>query len=78
MIYSLLIVSIYNMLYAIKNNEKIEALPKTTAVCSLCFKNVISKCGEVNVWHWAHTKLESCDKWYEPETKWHKDWKNKF
>jgi competence protein CoiA len=32
----------------------------------------------VNVWHWAHLKQESCDNWYEPETKWHKDWKNQF
>jgi len=66
------------MLYASLNNEKIEAAPKTRAICPLCEKEVFSKCGEVNVWHWAHLKQESCDNWYEPETKWHKDWKNKF
>jgi competence CoiA-like predicted nuclease len=66
------------MLYASLNNEKIEAIPKTKAICTLCEKDVFSKCGEVNVWHWAHLKEENCDKWYEPETQWHKDWKNQF
>ncbi len=66
------------MLYASLNKEKIEASPKTRAMCPLCEKDVFSKCGEVNVWHWAHLKQESCDNWYEPETKWHKDWKNQF
>ena len=63
------------MLYAIRNNEKVEALPKTKANCQLCEREVFSKCGEVNIWHWAHRKNESCDGWYEPETLWHKNWK---
>ena len=66
------------MLYASLNNEKIEAITKTRALCPLCEKEVFSKCGEVNVWHWAHLKQESCDKWYEPESQWHKDWKSQF
>jgi hypothetical protein len=36
---------------------------------------VIAKCGEINIWHWAHRKAESCDDWYEPETEWHRNWK---
>ena len=63
------------MLFAIVNDEKVEALPKTIGKCPLCEQNVRSKCGEIYVWHWAHIKNESCDDWYEPETHWHKNWK---
>lgn len=63
------------MLFAILNGEKSEAEPKTKGVCPLCEEPVYSKCGEINIWHWAHYKDESCDDWYEPETEWHKNWK---
>lgn len=63
------------MLFAIVNREKIEATPKTIGICPLCDHKVFSKCGEINVWHWAHNKDENCDSWYEPETEWHKNWK---
>ena len=63
------------MLFAIVNGEKVEAIPKTIGTCPLCERSVFSKCGEINIWHWAHRKDESCDTWYEPETKWHKNWK---
>lgn len=63
------------MLFATVNREKVEALPKTVGTCPLCGRTVFSKCGEVNVWHWAHRKDESCDSWYEPETEWHNNWK---
>ncbi len=63
------------MLFATVSGEKIEAKPKTTGLCPLCDRTVFSKCGEINVWHWAHLKDESCDSWYEPETEWHKNWK---
>jgi len=66
------------MLFATVNGEKVEAIPKTTGKCTLCERTVFSKCGEVNVWHWAHHKDESCDSWYEPETEWHKNWKLTF
>lgn len=63
------------MLFATVNGEKVEASPKKMGICSLCERTVFSKCGEINVWHWAHYKDESCDSWYEPETEWHKNWK---
>src|SRR5690606_384153 len=28
--------------------------------------------------HWAHKKKEGCDSWSEPETHWHKSWKESF
>jgi len=66
------------MLFATVCGEKVEAKPKTNGLCPLCDQPVFSKCGEVNVWHWAHHKDESCDNWYEPETEWHKNWKLAF
>jgi hypothetical protein len=38
---------------------------------------VIAKCGQIKVHHWAHTVSE-CDPWWEPETEWHRSWKNAF
>lgn len=66
------------MLFATVNGEKVEARPNANGICPLCKGSVFSKCGEVNVWHWAHHKNKSCDSWYEPETEWHKNWKTIF
>lgn len=66
------------MFYAVLNNEKIEPKPELRANCQLCGKEVFSKCGEINVWHWAHLGEKSCDNWFEPESVWHKDWKKMF
>jgi len=66
------------MIWAIKNNERIEATPKETATCPICNEEVISKCGVVKKWHWAHKNKEDCDEWYEPESEWHIYWKNEF
>lgn len=63
------------MQYALINNVKVEATPKSTGRCQLCDNEVFSKCGEVNIWHWSHKKHEGCDGWYEPETEWHRNWK---
>lgn len=63
------------MLFATVNGEKVEGKPNTKGICQLCERAVYSKCGEVNIWHWAHYKDESCDSWHEPETEWHKNWK---
>ena len=39
---------------------------------------MVAKCGRVKVWHWAHKGKKPCDPWYESETQWHRDWKNRF
>ena len=39
---------------------------------------MIAKCGKFVRWHWAHKSRQSCDPWWEAETDWHRDWKNKF
>ncbi|MCB0524866.1 MAG: hypothetical protein H6576_07740 [Lewinellaceae bacterium] len=66
------------MLFATLNGVKVEANPKAQGTCLLCDQPVFPKCGEINVWHWAHYKDKNCDYWYEPETEWHKNWKLVF
>ena len=66
------------MIWALVYNEKIEVTPGAKGICTTCNGKVFSKCGKVNVWHWAHFKDENCDSWYEPESFWHKHWKLTF
>jgi len=66
------------MLYALdEKKERVEATPKQKAVCPLCNVQVISKCGEKNIWHWAHT-VASSHPGKENETEWHRKWKKEF
>jgi competence protein CoiA len=39
---------------------------------------VTAKCGRAVVWHWAHLSSTHCDHWWEPETVWHRTWKDRF
>ena len=66
------------MKYALKLDERIEATPKASAICPCCRTEVIAKCGNRKVWHWAHKTKQTCDHWWENETQWHRDWKDKF
>ncbi len=66
------------MNWAIKDKQRITAKPKQIANCPICNEKVISKCGSIKVWHWAHKSNIDCDEWYEPETQWHREWKSKF
>lgn len=66
------------MQYANLNGLRVTAQPKLKAICEHCNGEVRAKCGSKIVWHWAHVSIESCDSWYEPETLWHRNWKNNF
>lgn len=66
------------MLYALIDNEKITASPNTTGHCPLCESEMIAKCGQIKIWHWAHKNLTDCDDWHEGETDWHLRWKSLF
>jgi competence protein CoiA len=46
--------------------------------CPVCEREMIAKCGEIRVHHWAHRGRRICDHWWEPETEWHRNWKNNF
>lgn len=66
------------MRYALIDGVKSEALPKGRGVCRACDGEVLAKCGKFKIWHWSHKSLTSCDRWWESETEWHRDWKDKF
>lgn len=55
-----------------------KASPKDIGFCPICGGEVISKCGNIKIWHWAHKTGIECDNFKEPETKWHIDWKSYF
>ena len=64
--------------FAIVEGERREAQPGLSAECPACDDAMIAKCGEHRVWHWAHRGAHTCEPWWEPETEWHRDWKNHF
>src|SRR3972149_1509209 len=52
----------------------IRASPGSTAICPHCGSEVISKCGSINIWHWAHKT--KCIYETEPMTDWHYAWQD--
>ena len=66
------------MKFALVNGERREAQPGLSGECPGCGSAMIARCGEINVWHWAHRAAPMCDHWWEPETEWHRDWKGQF
>jgi len=67
------------MQYATLENHK--SMPSHTgqrASCPSCDGEVLSKCGNINIHHWAHISGGDCDSWSEHETEWHREWKNQF
>ena len=47
-------------------------------ICPGCGAKVVARCGRVKVTHWAHLSGKDCASWHEPETEWHRMWKNQF
>jgi hypothetical protein len=66
------------MRYANVNGVKSEAQPKIRGVCRACDSEVVAKCGKHVIWHWSHLSLNTCDRWWEAETEWHRQWKDRF
>lgn len=66
------------MKYAIIDGNRTEAFKGAKGICPICSSAVIAKCGEVKMNHWAHKGIRDCDTWWEPETEWHRAWKNNF
>ena len=67
------------MQYATLDGHK--SMPSHTgqrAECPSCGGEVLSKCGNINIHHWAHLSGKECDPWVEHETEWHREWKNQF
>lgn len=68
------------MQWAIVAGERFEANPilrGISAKCPCCDSEVRPKCGSIVEWHWAH-KERDCDPWSEPESLWHREWKDSF
>lgn len=60
-----------------ENDERVEATPECRrAVCPSCRTTVIARCGEINVWHWAHESTTDCDPWHEGISDWHLAWQD--
>lgn len=66
------------MKFADVDGVRREAMPGLRAKCPDCEAIMISKCGETRIRHWAHLGACNCDSWWEPETEWHRVWKDRF
>ena len=66
------------MILAIVEGQRRHAQPGLSGECPVCRATTIPKCGEKKIWHWAHKVKQNCDRWWESETDWHRDWKNQF
>ena len=51
------------------------ASPGLSGSCPQCGNEMIPKCGDIKIWHWAHKSTIDCDNWTEPESEWHLNWK---
>ena len=49
-----------NMRFALSNDERIEAIKGAKGVCPCCGNDLVAKCGEVYIHHWAHKKKCGC------------------
>ena len=60
------------------DGQRRDAQPGLSGECPVCGATTIPRCGEKNIWHWAHKGKRKCDVWWENETEWHRNWKNHF
>ncbi len=67
------------MLFASVDGKKTKATKGAKGLCRYCGSELIAKCGDVRIHHWAHKANRNCDDpWWENETHWHRSWKGKF
>lgn len=68
------------MKWALINNVRTEATSKVLGSCPLCGMGVrgYGYPGGTQIAHWRHISNIDCDNWFEHESKWHREWKNKF
>ncbi|WP_227714488.1 competence protein CoiA [Marinobacter sp. 1-4A] len=64
--------------YAFVNGYRVEPKKGLNGTCPCCNSDVIAKCGNFKVHHWAHKTRETCDPWWENESEWHRTWKSYF
>jgi hypothetical protein len=66
------------MKFGLVDGQRQKAQPRLSGVCPFCGSVLIAKCGELRDWHWAHHRICSCDRWWENESDWHRNWKGEF
>jgi hypothetical protein len=66
------------MKFALINDVRSEAIKGAKGFCPVCGSELVAKCGELKIHHWAHRGDRNCDPWWENETDWHRSWKNNF
>ena len=66
------------MRFALVEGQRTPPTPGLEGICPVCESPVIPKCGNERVHHWSHRAMRNCDSWWEPETEWHRSWKDKF
>lgn len=66
------------MKFAIVDGTKTEATKGAKGICPYCGSELIAKCGDFKLNHWAHKGIINCDPWGENETEWHRAWKGNF
>ena len=66
------------MKFAFINGKRTEATKGGKGICRSCGSELVAKCGEVKVNHWAHKGRRNCDPWWENESEWHRSWKGQF
>jgi hypothetical protein len=66
------------MQYAVVDSQQRQAFKGGQGTCPLCGAAVVAKCGPRIMHHWAHAYRRECDPWWENETPWHREWKNRF
>lgn len=60
------------------NGSQSRQRPGANGTCPFCCSEMIARCDEVRVHHSAHKSKSDYDRWWEPETDWHRNWKNEF
>lgn len=66
------------MMIACLGEERIKAVPGAKGTCQSCEKEVVARCGEVNVHHFAHRSKEACEASRYGMTEWHMGWLDSF
>ena len=67
------------MKFGLINGQRIVAKPGIRGVvCPKCRTELVAKCGEIRVHHWAHKNKLQCDDWIEDDNDWRSDWLKAF
>ena len=66
------------MKYAIVNGERKEPTKLARGECPACGSEMIARICKKKIDHWAHKSTLNCNRWWENETLWHRDWKTCF